>query len=106
MEAVSLPPAAVLTVGERLTATARVDLAGLTPQEVRVELYYGPISSTGDIEGALTAEMSPGAADKGVYEYRGELVCALSGRQGYTVRVLPKHPRLTHHYLPGVVRWA
>ena len=50
--------------------------------------------------------MTPGAADKGSYEYRGELECALTGRQGYTVRVLPKHPGLTHHYLPGVVRWA
>ena len=46
------------------------------------------------------------AADKGSFECRRELVCALSGRQGCTVRVLPKHPRLTHHYLPGSVRGA
>ena len=101
-----MPPVALFTVGERLEATARVALAGLTPEEVRVELYYGPISSTGEIERARTVEMSPGAGDKGSYEYRGELECALTGRQGYTVRVLPKNPGLTHHYLPGLVRWA
>jgi NAD(P)H-hydrate epimerase len=39
-------------VGERLAATARVALAGLSSEEVRVELYYGPISSTGEIAGA------------------------------------------------------
>jgi starch phosphorylase len=106
VEAVSSPPAAVLTVGEHLNATARVHLGGLSPEEVRVELYCGPISSTGDIQPAQTVEMAPRAAEKGIYEYRGELACTLSGRQGYTVRILPKHPGLTHHYLPGVVRWA
>jgi hypothetical protein len=50
--------------------------------------------------------MTPGAADKGSVEYRVELECALTGRQGYTVRVLPKHPHLAHHFLPGLVRWA
>jgi starch phosphorylase len=103
---VSVPPAAIFTVGERLAAAARVELAGLTPEEVRVELYYGPISSTGEIERARTTEMTPGSSDKGTYEYRGEVECALSGRQGYAVRVLPKHQGLTHHYLPGMVRWA
>jgi starch phosphorylase len=106
VEAVSSPPAAIFSVGERLAATARIALAGLTPEEVRVELYYGPISSTGEIEQARMVEMTPGSADKRAYEYRGEMECALTGRQGYTVRVLPKHPALTHHYLPGVVRWA
>jgi starch phosphorylase len=106
VEAVSSPPAAIFTVGERLAATARVALAGLAPTEVRVELYYGPLSSTGEIDQARTVEMTAGAADKGLYEYRGELECTLSGRQGYTVRVLPKHPGLTHPYLPGLVRWA
>ena len=106
VESVSSPPSAIYTVGERLAATARVALAGLSPEEVRVELYYGPISSTGEIDGARTLEMTPGAADKGAHEYRGEVECALTGRQGYTVRVLPKHPGLTHHYLPGVLRWA
>jgi glycogen phosphorylase len=106
VEAVSVPPAAIFTVGERLAATARVALAGLSPEEVRVELYYGPISSTGEIDQARTVEMTPGAGDKASWEYRGEVECSLSGRHGYTVRVLPKHPGLTHHYLPGVVRWT
>jgi starch phosphorylase len=106
VESVSSPPAAIFTVGERLQASARVALGGLAPEEVRVELYCGPISSTGEIDQARTVEMTPAQGDKGVYEYRGELECTLSGRQGYTVRVLPKHPGLTHPYLPGLVRWA
>ncbi len=106
VESMSAPPAALFTVGERLQATARVALAGLAPEEVRVELYYGPLSSTGEIDQARTVEMTPAGGDAGIFEYRGELECALSGRQGYTVRVLPKHPGLTHPYLPGLVRWA
>jgi len=106
VESVSVPPTALFTVGERLSATARVQRGPRTPEEVRVELYFGPGSSTGDIEQAQSVEMTPGPAEQGLTEYRGELECTLSGRQGYTVRVLPKHPGLTHHYLPGVVRWA
>ena len=106
MESVSTPAAAIFTVGQRLAATARVHLGSLSPEEVRVELYFGPVSSTGEIEEAQTVAMTPAGTEKGMTEYRGELECALTGRQGYTVRVLPKHPALPHPYLPGVVRWA
>jgi starch phosphorylase len=106
VESVGTPPASVYTVGDRLTATARVRLGALKPEEVRVELYYGPVSSTGEIEEARTMEMAPAGTEKGSPEYRVELECVLTGRQGYTVRVLPKHPALAHHFLPGLVRWA
>jgi starch phosphorylase len=106
VESVSAPPASVYSVGDRLTASARLALGSLSPSELRVELYYGPISSTGEIEEARTVEMSPGETDKSSVVYRVELECTLTGRQGYTVRVLPKHPALAHHFLPGLVRWA
>jgi starch phosphorylase len=106
VDGVSTPQASVYTVGDRITATARVHLGALKPEEVRVELYYGPVSSTGEIEDARTLEMSPAGAEKGSLEYRVELECDLTGRQGYTVRVLPKHPSLAHNFLPGLVRWA
>jgi starch phosphorylase len=95
-------------VGQTIQATARIRLGDLKPEELRVELYHGPISSQGEIEEAKAVEMEPAgkSGPQGVVEYRGELSCSSAGRQGYTVRLLPKHPALVHPYLQGFVTWA
>ena len=38
--------------------------------------------------------------------YAAEVICDRTGRQGYTVRILPKHRALVHPFLPGLVRWG
>jgi starch phosphorylase len=106
VESLTAPVESVFRVGDRLEATALVNLAELSPQEVQVELYFGPISSQGTILPASRQEMTPVGSSKGLTEYRGQIECATTGRQGYAVRILPKHPALVHPYLPGLVRWA
>jgi starch phosphorylase len=108
VESLSVPEENLFKVGQTLRTAARVRLGTLAPEEVRVELYYGRISSQGKIENAAVVEMQPGqgGGDKGVVEYYGELECSTTGRQGYTVRLLPKNAALVHPYLPGFVSWA
>jgi starch phosphorylase len=108
VESLSVPEQHLFTVGETIQATVRVQLGELKPEEVRVELYHGPLSSQGEIEQAAAVEMEPSGKTGagGAVEYHGELSCASAGRQGYTVRLLPKHPALVHPYLPGFVTWA
>ncbi|MBN1838273.1 MAG: alpha-glucan family phosphorylase, partial [Spirochaetales bacterium] len=108
VESLSVPDQNLFTVGQTIRASARVDLGSLEPQDVRVELYHGRISSQGEIEEAATLEMTPvkAPAAKGPIEYSGELECTDTGRRGYTVRVLPSHPALVHPYLRGLLRWA
>ncbi len=106
VESLSVPGQSIFSVGERLQAEARVDLGGLSPEEVKVELYYGPLSSRGEIEKARCRKMSAVATDSTMVEYRGEIECSTTGRQGYTVRVLPEHPALLHPFIPGFLRWA
>jgi starch phosphorylase len=93
-------------IADRVEVSARVNLGGLSPQEVRVELYYGSISSSGAIEDARSVEMAAQSEGSGSVEYRGQIECAVTGRQGYTLRLLPKHPDLVHPYIPGYHRWA
>jgi starch phosphorylase len=106
VESLSVPQGNIFKVGDRIEASARINLGGLSPQEVRVELYFGSVSSAGEIEDAGSLEMIPQSDGRSVVEYRGEIECALTGRQGYTVRLLPKHPALAHSYVPGFLRWA
>jgi starch phosphorylase len=38
--------------------------------------------------------------------FRGELECRFSGRHGFLIRLMPKHPELGPIYEPGLLRWG
>jgi glycogen phosphorylase len=38
--------------------------------------------------------------------YCAQVTCDRTGRQGFTVRILPKHPALVHPFIPGLVKWG
>ena len=85
---------------------ARIFLAGLSPEELGVELYYGALSSQGEIEEPRRLEMTACGSEGQTALYCAEVVCDRTGRQGYTVRILPKHRALVHPFLPGLVKWG
>jgi starch phosphorylase len=103
---ISVPEQRIYTVGEMIPATVRVKLGNLNPEEVSVSLYYGPLSSTGEIEGAEDLELEPAGVQAGVYEYSADIKTERTGRQAFRVRVLPRHKDLVHAYLPGFIHWA
>ena len=78
----------------------------MAPEEVGVELYYGNLSSEGEIEEPRRLPMKHCGGDRNAALYCAELVCDRTGRQGYTVRVLPSHAALVHPFLPGLVKWG
>ena len=85
---------------------ARIFLADMKPDELGVELYFGPLSSQGEIEEPRRLEMSPCGSEGKAALYCAKVACDRTGRQGYTVRILPKHPSLVHPFLPGLVKWG
>jgi starch phosphorylase len=103
---ITLPDGAFLKVGDRITPNASIDLGGLSPEDVQVELYYGLLSAQGGIVQPQRQEMLPAGQRDGVTEYAAEIRCSDSGRQGYTVRVLPRHLHLVHPFIPHLIRWG
>ena len=97
-----------LRVGEQVELSASVKLGSLAPEEVRVELYHGPMKSTGEIGSPSRSVMRPaGMPDKsGLCRFTGEITLAYAGRQGLTVRVLPHHEELVQPLLPGYLKWG
>lgn len=93
-------------VGESYAVSARVRLGALPPEDVRVELYFGPLDAQRRV---VAGEVSPmrlaGDAGPGVYAYEGAVPCARSGLQGLTVRVVPSHPDALGLLATGLVRW-
>jgi starch phosphorylase len=86
----------------------RVYLGALTPDDVKVEIYVGRLSSDERILDAVTARLEPTGERSGEsWIFEGVLApCMRSGRHGYTVRVLPSHPDLSSPILPNLITWA
>ncbi len=70
-----------------------VSLGTLTPSDVAVQFYGGPIDADRSLETAHTVLLTCENPDApaGPYRYSGPLPTEQSGQQGFTVRVLPYH---------------
>jgi starch phosphorylase len=93
-------------VGEEYPVNAEISLGELTPDDVEVQLYFGPVEKQDDPEFNSTVVMSPSEVKDGVVDYRGKIVSKHSGQQGYTIRIVPKNPLLISLFEVGVVYWA
>jgi glycogen phosphorylase len=82
--------------GAKLVVRASVALGALTPEDVTVQVVYGPANDEDEISDPaftdlkLEAESAAGSAAR----YAGEAELGRPGPFGYTVRVLPRHPLL------------
>ena len=93
-------------VGDQMQVEALVDLPGLDPKELTVELYTGPVSSTGGIENPQALRMTHAkvmAPDRHVFV--GSIACRTSGRQGFAIRVLPGYQDMATPFEPGLIIW-
>ncbi|NGO70654.1 alpha-glucan family phosphorylase [Streptomyces boncukensis] len=93
-------------VGSSLTLRARVGLGGLTPEDVEVQAVAGSVDESDGIAGEpRRSPLRPveGPGPDGRWLFEGPLVLDRTGAFGYTVRVLPAHPRLTSGAELGLV---
>ncbi len=77
--------------GRSVTVTAVLDLAGLAPQDVRVEAVLGRIGANGDLEDTEVLTLTPSGAEGANHRFSGEFAPRHTGRLGYALRVGPNH---------------
>jgi glycogen phosphorylase len=82
--------------GARLVVRASVALGELSPDDVTVQLVYGPASEEDEISDPsfVDLELEGDATAGGAARYVGEAELGRPGPFGYTVRVLPRNPLL------------
>ncbi len=98
-------------VGDTLQLRAHVELDGLDPDDVRVEVVYGRSRAGETIENARRTELeldraAVEAPSNGPRLYTGTVVLDRAGSFGYTVRVVPRHPMLLSAAELGLVTVA
>jgi starch phosphorylase len=100
-------PAADVVVRDKIAVRAQVHLAGVAPDRVAVELYYGPLDPNGNISDGAVELMEPveSLGDNHWYESQA-LSFATSGKHGFTVRILPNHPDLANRHRMALIRWG
>ncbi len=84
------PESSVLT-GKPIPMRAVLDLAGLTPQDVRVEAVVGRVGVNGSLEETQVMTLPPVEQEGSAWVFRSEFVPHQTGRLGYSVRVCPNH---------------
>jgi starch phosphorylase len=97
-------PSAIIP-GSETDVNVRVSLGALSPNDVEVQVYYGPLLSDGSIAFSGCEPLEPDPQGDGS-QYRGRIVFPDSGRYGYTVRVMPYHPLVGNALKLGLVHWA
>ncbi len=93
-------------VGESFQVTSIVSLGELRPDDVEVELYYGIMRTLDDLNRSEVQSMSMlEAHGNGIYLYSCDIQCRVSGRYGFTIRVIPKGDEWTR-FMPGFITWV
>ncbi|WP_174556054.1 alpha-glucan family phosphorylase [Aggregatilinea lenta] len=99
-----------IKVNEDLNVQAWVNLGALKPEDVEVQVYYGPLDSRGQIVAGEALDMQycgpDGNGRKNVHEFSTSLAYANTGRRGLSVRVLPHHEDLADPIHTGLITWA
>jgi glycogen phosphorylase len=90
LEASAGADAAVLA-GASLPLRARVDLAGLSADDVRVEALVGKVGSQGELEEAQVLTLDPLEQQGSAFLFGRAFSPVTTGRLGFSVRVTPNH---------------
>ena len=95
-----------VTVGEKLSVTARVHLGDIDPKFVRVQAYFGEAANSTIGKASIIDLDDSKKADKGDYLYTGAISATESGAYGLNVRVSPVHSLLTQAHELRLITWA
>ncbi|HEY0637352.1 MAG TPA: alpha-glucan family phosphorylase [Pseudonocardiaceae bacterium] len=88
------PAAVSLAMGTPLTVRAAVELAGLDPREVTVQVLVGRVDDHDELHSPVATDMIPAGPADGAARFEATVALPAAGVIGYTVRVLPRHDLL------------
>ena len=84
-------PGKTVSTGASFPLEASIELAGLRPEDVRVEAVVGRIGVTGQLEDTQVILLPPVRQNGSVITFGREYTPHLTGRLGYALRIEPNH---------------
>ncbi|MCX7880287.1 MAG: alpha-glucan family phosphorylase [Ignavibacteria bacterium] len=83
-------------VGKPIKVTATISLGKLRPEDVKVQVYYGSLDPHENLYNTKWDYLHLTHKDGDKYIYEGTYFCSGTGKQGFTVRILPHHDLLVN----------
>jgi starch phosphorylase len=80
-----------VSAGSSVPLRASLDLAGLTPADVRVEAVVGRVGAHGDLEDTQVLTLAPEGQQESTFMFGRDFAPFTTGRLGYALRVSPNH---------------
>ncbi|MBP7867112.1 MAG: alpha-glucan family phosphorylase [Acidobacteria bacterium] len=94
-------------IGSTIRVTVELDLGGLSPDDVEVDVYYGPTDTNDEfIEREVEPLLFMGDSPAGVHRFSGEIRCIKTGKFGFAIRVLPFHSLLVSQLAMNLTHWG
>jgi len=96
-----------IAFGDNVRFEVGVDLDGLKPEDVRIEILIAKqISRDNDAQPDRHQFQAEGVrTEKGEHRFVLELSPEHCGKLGYRIRMYPHHELLTHPFEMGMMRW-
>jgi glycogen phosphorylase len=85
------PPSRSILSENPVPVHAAIDLAGLQPNEVRVEVVMGQVGTDGALEDTEVVVLPPVSQNGSVAVFEKEIIPERTGRLGYALRISPNH---------------
>jgi starch phosphorylase len=93
-------------VGKPIKVHSVINLGGLTPNDVNVQVYYGILNHKDEIENPSSQDLKFLRFDGNDAIYEGEYICMDNGSQGFNIRILPSHELLSNPTQLFLCNWA
>ena len=91
----------------RISVGTDVFLHQLKPEDVDVEVYFGPLSFEDEFTERKTLQMKAADSDSnGNHRFEAEIPCSQTGKYGFTIRIMPSREKMETPYTTGLVIWA
>lgn len=93
--------------GTPVTVTVQIHPGPLAPEDLRVDVVFGPATPGGELAVGGTEQLAfRDQGNDGMCRFSGPFRPLEGGRIGYAIRVLPQHPALHDVFGPGLALWA
>jgi starch phosphorylase len=94
-----------LEVGSDLELRVRVLLGSLDPEEVSVEVLFGPLDAQGEIVAGDPLPLTYLSSEGSVAVFSGAVPCREPGQHAFAARVLPFRRELVNKFETGKITW-
>ncbi len=95
------------SVGTELPVAATVHVGDLKPENISLQLFYGPLEADGRLQRVRSVPMKLVRSNSdGTHRFIGAIPCQATGRHGFAVRVVPAHPDLGDPLDTGLILWG